>query len=345
MARVPSLAPLPLFEVQGSHEHVGSTLGAAWKARIVRAAKRASNSLWDDRGLNAARVGELFAPHLAVAQERVPHLVAELRARAVAAGVSFEIMSYLSAGGLPGQTAAGGCTSVGVKGPDGTFLVGHSEDMVDPVIDELVLLRQSVPEGDHGTASKFLSLCYVHTLPGCAAAVNDHGLAVLFDWLPDPEPGPGLTVDYVARALLDHATIDSALSFIESTPRHGGGNILLAQGERLVNIELTSKRMAVVDRSSLGVFAHTNHFMDPELATVAGAPQESSPPRLARAQRLARPGQTLEALQNLLSDAEGAPHSICRAETLAGFVADPVRKEVRVTWGEPAHSQWATHSL
>ncbi|HZI15802.1 MAG TPA: carcinine hydrolase/isopenicillin-N N-acyltransferase family protein, partial [Myxococcus sp.] len=123
------------------------------------------------------------------------------------------------------------------------------------------------------------------------------------------------------------------------------GNCLLAQGGRMVNVELTSTRMCVTEVSAAGCWVHTNHFLDPVLARAAGAPQADSVPRLARGRALARAGLDVEGVQRILADRQGFPDSISRERTVAGFVADTGSGEVRVCWGEPARGTWTAHRL
>ncbi|MCP3136178.1 C45 family autoproteolytic acyltransferase/hydolase [Pyxidicoccus xibeiensis] len=338
MARVAEGATLPVLRVTGGHEALGTAVGTAMRPHIQRAVHTALEGLARE-GLDAAALRERIAPALDAAERWTPGSLTELRAWARAADVPLEVLSYLSSAGLPPVSAAHGCTSVAVRGAHGGILVGHNEDSLVPVVDEVFLLDAMV------AGSRFLSLCYVYALPGCSASLNGHGLAVLMDYLPDPDARPGLPMDFVTRALLDVPSIDAALDFLAATPRGGSGNCVLVQGGRVVNVELTSTRMVVTDASREGAWVHTNHFLDPVLATAAGTPQADSLPRLASGKRLVQPGLALDGVQRILADRQGFPDSICRERTLAGFVADPTSGEVRVCWGEPAHGTWTSHWL
>lgn len=343
MARVQEGATLPVLRVTGGHEALGTAIGRAMRAPIQVAAHQARAQL-AAQGIDEAGLRARIAPALEAAERWTPEYLAELRAWAVAADVPLELLSYLSSAGLPPAPAARhGCTSLAVRGPGGSVLVGHTEDALAPVPQEVFLLDAEVT--DARRPGRFVSLCYVYALPGCSASLNGHGLAVLMDYLPDPDARPGLPTDFVTRALLDLPSIDAALDFLAATPRGGSGNCLLAQGERIVNVELTSTRMAVSEATAQGAWVHTNHFLDPELARAAGAPQEDSPPRLARGRALVRAGLDLEGVQRILADRQGAPDSICRERTVAGFVADPAAREVRACWGEPAWGTWTSHRL
>lgn len=338
MARVPEGATLPVLRVTGGHEELGAAVGRAFRPRIQASVEKAREEL-AAQGLREAALRERIAPALEAAARWTPDYLAELRAWASAADVPLELLSYLSSAGLPPVSAPHGCTSLAMRGPGGSVLVGHTEDSLVPVAEEVFLLDATV------AGSRLLSLCYVYALPGCSASLNGHGLAVLMDWLPDPDARPGLPMDFVTRALVDLPSIDAALDFLATTPRGGGGNCLLAQDSRMVNVELTSTRMAIHEATALGTWAHTNHFLDPVLAQAAGEPQADSLPRLARCRALARVGMTLGEVQGILSDRQGFPDSICRERTVAGFVADTGSGEVRVCWGEPSRGTWTAHRL
>ena len=341
MARVPAGASLPQLTLRGSHAQVGAGIGRALRRQIHVAVEAARADL-QQQGLDEAALGERMAPSLEAAGRHTPQLLEELRARADAAGVPFALMAYLSAGGLPPHV--GGCTSVAVRREGGGLLLGHTEDALLPTPDELFLLDAEVTQASP-FAGHLLALCYVHALPGCSAGLNAHGLAVLMDYLPDPDARAGLGMDFVARALLAQPSVEAALDFLARTPRGGSGNVLLAQGERVVNLELTSTRMARVEVGAAQGWAHANHFLDPVLAAAAGEPQADSLPRLSRARELAHPGLDAEGMKRLLSDRVGAPDSICRARTLGAFVAELPSGEVQVCWGEPEWGTWTRHRL
>lgn len=342
MARVPEGATLPVLRFEGEHEDLGAAVGTVFRERIQTSARRAEEEL-AAQGLHAAALRERLAPALEAAERFTPEYLAELRAWAEAAEVPLEVLSYLSSAGLPPVSSAQGCTSLAVRGPHGGMLVGHTEDSLLPVAEEVFLLDATVTGPQR--PGRFLSLCYVYALPGCSASLNGDGLAVLMDYLPDSDARPGLPMDFVTRALVDLPSIDAALDFLAATPRGGSGNCLLAQGGRLVNVELTSTRMAVTEATDEGAFVHANHFLDPVLARAAGEPQADSLPRLARGRALARAGLDLDGVRSILADRQGFPDSICRERTVAAFVADTASGEVRVCWGEPSHGTWTAHRL
>ena len=188
-----------------------------------------------------------------------------------------------------------------------------------------------------------MALNYAQTLPGCAAAVNEAGLIVLIDALPDPDRRVGAPRHMVSRALLDLPSIDVAVDHLQQTERGGGWNYLLVQGERIVDVEATATRLVVHEAGPSGAYAHANHYLDPVLAADSGDPRPNSITRLSRALELVTPGMDLAQMKALLSDKQHSPDSICRDRTVAAFVADTAARQVQVCWGEPDGATWTAY--
>src|SRR5436190_9012536 len=240
--------------------------------------------------------------------------------------------------------AADGCTSVVSQGERG-IVAGHTEDSFPEAADGLYLFDATIAERNPFTGaerSRFLALNYAQTLPGCAAAVNDRGLIVLIDALPDPERNVGVPRHFVSRALLDTEDIESAIDLLRTTNRGGGWNFVLVQGQRAVNVETTATRVSATEVTD-GRYAHTNHYVDQALSGDPGEPRPNSLARLTRALELVRPGLDVAAMKHLLSDRQGFPDSICRERTIGAFIADTAARRVAVCWGEPERGTWTEH--
>ncbi|HET7771682.1 MAG TPA: C45 family autoproteolytic acyltransferase/hydrolase, partial [Chloroflexota bacterium] len=193
--------------------------------------------------------------------------------------------------------------------------------------------------------SRFLALNYANTVPGCAAALNRHGLLVLIDALPDPDRRVGASRHVVSRALLDARSIEEAIGILRETERGGGWNYLLVQGDRFANAETTATRVAITTSDEDAAYAHANHYLNDEIAAEAGEPRANSVARLTRAQQLVRAGMSLDEMKGTLADREGFPDSICRERTIAALVADAAAKRIEVCWGEPEEATWTAYGL
>lgn len=351
-------------------------MGQFRAAQIKRSATSVEAALWE-ADVSRAALTEQIAPYVEATERIFPHYLRELRAMAEGAEVPFDILFRLNCyesrppgtppgslaglspvfstpvpqrrvevkdpGVLAGTPAADGCTSIVSRGA-GTVIVGHTEDSTPEAVDGIYLADATVEENGE-TVSRFFALNYANTLPGCAAAMNRHGLLVLIDALPDPDRHEGASRHVVSRALLDTESIEEAIGMLRETERGGGWNYLLVQGDRFANVETTATRVVVTSADEDGAYAHANHYLDDDIASDAEEPRANSVARLARARQLAAAGMTLAQMKQTLSDRDGFPDSICRDRTIAALVADAAARTVEVCWGEPENATWSAHGF
>lgn len=344
MAKSRSGANLPVLRVQGSPTEVGRAIGETFRARLAEVVESTREMIGTLTGVEAL-IRDKLGARMASARRYVPELHAQLAATAEAAGVSFELLAYLNAGGYRPEVpvgGTGGCTSIVSRGADGV-VVGHNEDAEPSGLEDLYLIDATV-QASGGRRSRFIGLNYVQTLPGVSATLNEHGLIVLSDALDDFEPGDGVPTDFLARALLEQETIDEAVAFLRGVPRGGACNLLLVQGRRIVNLEVASERLEVREVLEDG-FAHSNHYLAPTLACLAEEPRQHSVQRLTRARELVAPALRIEQMKRILADRQGHPDSLCRDRTIGAFIGHSARREVEVCWGEPDSGTWTVHAL
>ncbi|MDQ3700636.1 MAG: C45 family peptidase [Chloroflexota bacterium] len=364
--REPGLT-LPVVTVRGTHADLGRAMGEARAAQITRMAATALEAL-REQGTSEAELHEQVAPYVDAAGRVYPQLLVELQEMARAADVPFDVLFRLNCyesrpPGTPARPPAAtlaitakdpgvlplandpaavpaapndGCTSVASRSERGV-VVGHTEDSSPDAVEGLYLLDATV-----GAGPRFMCLNYAQTLPGCAAGVNEHGLVILIDALPDPDRRIGAPRHFVSRALLDLPTIDDVIDHLRHTERGGGWNYLVVQDRRIVNVEATATRLVTQEANPEGTLAHSNHYVDPTLAADAGDPRPNSVSRLARAMELVTTGMDVAQMKRLLSDRQGEPDSICRERTIGAFIADTAARRVSVCWGEPDEALWTT---
>lgn len=241
------------------------------------------------------------------------------------------------------DAAPGGCTSIASRSGPGV-VVGHTEDSSPANLDGIYLLDATVLSAGSKVANRFSALNYAMSLAGCAASVNGHGLMIMIDALPDPDRRHGVPRSCVSRVLLDQPSIDDAIELLHQMPRGGGWNYFMVQGHRIVNVETTATTVIVNDATTGGVYAHSNHYLSPEIAERAGDPRPNSITRLGRAQELVRPQMNVHDMTAVLSDRVGFPDSICRERTIAAWIGDTGARTVSVSWGEPDDATWITFS-
>jgi hypothetical protein len=348
-------AGIPIRVVRATAGEAGlfTTLGRTFRPQLRRVATATEAALAAD-GLDLARLRDQLAPYQGMVERHLPRHAEELRQLADAAGVPYPVLLYLNCGGFrpgPGPdhatsavppAPADHCTSVTSRG-DAGVLVGHNEDGTPAAIDELYLL--DVSRAGAGSATRFIALTYVHTLPGCSAAINEHGLIIAVDTLQHEVASIGVPCDFLTRALLEQPSIDDALELLQRLPSSGGCACLLAQGGRVVSVEIGGGRLAVLAQRPDGAHAHANHYLDPGLAQDAGPARAESLQRCARAQELVRAHMSREDLERLLGDHAGTPASVCRERTLGSFIADSATRRVEVCWGEPDVGAWTSHGF
>jgi hypothetical protein len=353
-------------------------MGERQRGPIGLAAERVLEAL-GEQGKGEAELRAQNEPYVEAAARIYPHLLVELEAMARAAGVPFDVLfrlncyearppeermaererraqraqpapveatpakdpAVLQVANDPAVASlpADGCTSVASRGQGGV-VVGHTEDSWAEALNGLYLLDATVEDPSLGSPSRFFALNYAQTLPGCSAGVNEHGLIVLIDALPDPDRRIGAPRHFVSRALLDQPGIAAAIEHLRQTERGGGWNYFLVQGERIVDVEATATRLVVHEAGPSGTYAHANHYLDPTLAHDAGDPRPNSVTRLSRALELVSPGMSPDQMKRLLADRQSFPDSICRDRTIGAFVADTAARRVEVCWGEPDGATW-----
>lgn len=369
MARAAFGAHIPVLRTTGTHISVGRALGAFRRRDIQRAVEIAHEVLATESA-SPAELHDQIAPFIELAHAHTPGALQEMEGLAVGADVSFETLFRLNCmesrpvgsaflwnrpereavAVLDPDTADTGSAQDGIPAPDACTsiasrydagcVVGHTEDSSPENLNGIYLLDATIMGTQSTIVSRYHALNYAMSIAGCAAAVNSHGLMILIDALPDPDRQRGVPRSCVSRVLLDQPSIEAAIDVLQTLPRGGGWNYFMVQGSRIVNVETTATTVVITDATETGAFAHTNHYLTPELAARAGEPRPNSTTRLTRAIELAHPGMSHAEMQETLSDQVGFPDSICRERTIATWVADTGRRRVSVCWGEPRDATW-----
>jgi isopenicillin-N N-acyltransferase-like protein len=209
---------------------------------------------------------------------------------------------------------------------------------------------------DDGTS--YLSVGPAGNLP--ITGVTSHGLCgganTLYSW----DLGVGVPNNLLLASLFTCRSLEDVRDRIAATPRARGSNHLLADAAgRIWDVETTATRLAWLDGGPC--FAHTNHYVTPELAPQDASTSEGTYKRRARAEELLAAG--LEAgedpgrlAQAVLCDHANAPLSICshwddddpdqdQSVTTASMVWEPGERRVHVAVGQPCEHAYATYAL
>jgi predicted choloylglycine hydrolase len=242
-----------------------------------------------------------------------------------------------------------GCTTWAAAGPataDGLPILVKNRDYN---LEHLPLQRVARAVPAHGYRYTFITSA---GSPGVfVGGINEAGLAVADTHVPSPDVGPGLPTYALSMHLLEeHSSVRSALAYLQSVPRLGRNNLLLADaGGDIALFEIGHTQFGIVEASK-GILINTNHYQ-----TAAMQPHfvDTDPPAL-RGNTLARYrtvqtalagayGQISPALAQQVQASHAGPlASICRhphaeakTSTIAALIFLPVQRQLLFCHGQP----------
>jgi hypothetical protein len=265
-----------VVRVTGRPDDIGFQLGAL--ARPVMAGYLAQSAAW--REVSRWRGHPYVRALRAAAEAQCPALVVELDGMAAGLGWSVDdVFLWNCRGELVHRTPDGCTTLAAVSGH--TRFIAHNEDG-DPYLRERCFIVDVQPAGKPG----FVSFYYPGSLPGHTFAANRAGLVQAIDNLRLREPAVGVPRMIVARAVLDAASLDEALTLLRTLPRAGGFHHMLgsAGDARLLSVEASARRCDVVAVTSLA--GHANHLVHAGSEADAQIVTASSRDRQARVDAL-----------------------------------------------------------
>lgn len=270
---------------------------------------------FERRGFDRARLEETLRPFVAVAEDVLPHEVEAIRGTAEGADVpfldlfvpnAFEELDPLMP--EPADAAAPAaierCTAFSVVAP-GVTLLGHDEQWLagDAGCSAVVVEIPSDPDG-----VAIVSPTVATWRPAVGMSSTGGAQAVMS--LTASDDGVGVPRVLVSRHALEASGREDALRRTSVAPRSGGYAYGYAfRGGDALTVETTATRAAILD----GPGGHTNHYLDPNLATIGDAPSAGSEGRLERLRALLdhhRP-DTPEAVMAILGDHGDGTQRIC----------------------------------
>jgi isopenicillin-N N-acyltransferase-like protein len=311
------------------------------------------------RGVSSQQLQELLTPYLASAEVKFPRFVATLKGMSAGATVPFlelfavnafeELEPLLQApegGRLFLERKEGSrhdrCSTLTVAGPGFTIL-GHNEQWLAGDLGNVAVVIDVPDDGSVPVASPTIACC----LP--AAGVNRHGVAQGIGSLTAADDRIGTPRVLVSRHSLEASNRDDAVRRAGTPSRAGGyGHVFAFPGGDALMVETTGTELALLP----GPGAHTNHYQDPNLASLGPDPSESSRVRLERLQELIaeRRPDTVEAVMDILRDHQSPPQAICLhpdpAEgdeadaVMFSMVADVEARRMWVAAGNPCQNEF-----
>jgi predicted choloylglycine hydrolase len=270
--------------------------------------------------------------------------------------------------------AIGGCSAMAVRGDrsaTGTPMIAKNFDYL-PLIQPLYTLRTSQPTN----AQRVLEFTAA-PLTGTIDGVNESGLAITYNYAfttdHTEKPAPPISV-VIAEALRDCSTVEQAAHLIDSTPRSGGGILMMADmtGD-IASLEVSNTRTCI-RRPAAGedVISHANCFrtdamqdvqlpMDTVYTDRAPTPlrgrtlHNSSNLRDARFAELLSGNQAIgvDDLNRIMGDHgeqnESDDYTLCVHgsywQTTASLQLLPANKQIRISYSTTCEADYAEFNL
>jgi predicted choloylglycine hydrolase len=261
--------------IRGSAFAVGQQLGAfgreAWHTKLTQTA------LWQT--VTAMKDSEQTQTMRSLVQSQYPLIWQELEGLAEGLGAPIdEVFAWNCRGDLVRSTSDG-CTTVAGKSDEGELIIAHNEDGFPQLRDDCAMVTITPDEG-----LAFTSFAYPGSICGHTFAVNEKGVVNTVNNIRALHRPCGMPRQILARAALNAATLDEAISTLTAVPRAGAFHHTLGQmgDSRLFSVEATGSGCSVTQLND--VFAHANHLVHPQLDAVEQVITDSSH---SRQQRLA----------------------------------------------------------
>ncbi|MEB6597017.1 C45 family peptidase [Klebsiella quasipneumoniae] len=245
--------------IRGSAYAVGQQLGAfgreAWHTKIRQTA------LWQT--VTALKTAEQTQRMRAAVQAQFPLIWQELEgmAEGLQAPVD-EVFAWNCRGDLVRSTSDG-CTTLAGRSPEGALIIAHNEDGFPQLREEYAIVSVTPEVG-----LAFTSFAYPGSLCGHTFAVNEKGIVNTVNNIRAVHRPDGMPRQIVARASLNAATLEEAVTLLSATPRAGAFHHTLGQmgDSRLFSVEAAGSGSSVLELSTTG--GHANHLIHPQLAAI-----------------------------------------------------------------------------
>jgi isopenicillin-N N-acyltransferase like protein len=364
-------APL-IIEASGSHREVGRQVGEAGRDLIAWGIDAYASRFEGLSGFGFTEAVERARPYLRAAEDYTPQALDQLRGMAEAAGVPFDHLFTLNCSEeftcqADRSWPAEHCTSFAVVS-DGRAVAGHNEDWYPEEIEAQTIRVVRVTGRWSGAA--YISAGPAYNLP--ITGVTAAGFSSAANTVYYRDERIGVPNNLLLTTVLGQPDLEHVKELLTLAPRARGSNHLLCDERgRVWDIETSGERWAMLDGSppppeaaasgATALFAHTNHYVSPELAPGDASGSEGSRLRRERATQLLLEGllsgdDLAELGERVLSDHGNAPFSICdhwedddpdpdQSVTTASMVWEPAEGRARIALGQPCESGYRTFAL
>ena len=261
------------IDIRGSAFAVGQALGAfgreAWHAKLTQTA------LW--KTVTAMKDAEQTRSMRSRVQSAYPLIWQELEGLAEGLDAPFdEVFAWNCRGDLVRSTSDG-CTTVAGSTAEGELIIAHNEDGFPQLRNDCAIVSITPDDG-----LAFTSFAYPGSICGHTFAVNEKGVVNTVNNIRALHRPDGMPRQILARAALNAASLDEAVTILTSSPRAGAFHHTLGQmgDSRLFSVEATGTGCSVTPLRD--VFAHANHLIHPQLDAVEQVITDSSRSRQQR---------------------------------------------------------------
>jgi hypothetical protein len=308
-----TMSLLEQFEVHGSYFEVGLAIGERFSEQIHRTLDTYPFFREQLLPYNGGPEGQVrYHDLLELNRLCYPDYVHELEGLAQGARRPFEELFLVNLRGEYREhlhELGRGCFDCALV-TDDTALIGHNEDGSPAFRDNLYLVQVQV-EGKTG----FTALSYPGFLFGNAFGFNREGICFSVDDVRPRGSKLGVGRHFIARSLLEAASLDDAIGRVTVHGRASGFGYTIGSihERRVVYVEVAPEVHQV--REIQGCYVHANHYL--ELADVAQSVDPSSWARVERANTILASGPPLDAagILSLLGDEANQEYPIYRTAT------------------------------
>lgn len=333
----------------------GAELGTRWRDQ-VRATLAEYDALFAGHGVSPATVQQLSKDSRELVAEHAPEILAEIDGVAAGAGIEpWQAMALNARTEILARASVitEECSTAVFLPADGSApRTVQTWDWYSQMAHETLVRSQPAPGdariamfGEFGQVAKI--------------GVSSRGLGVHFNILQHSSDGTriGVPVHVLTRMILDRAgTLEEALEIVDSVPLGASTVLTVVTAEPAAAcVELSPVGWAAIPATPGEPLLHTNHFLDPALAT-GEAPAttfSSTRDRLDFLEGRASAVEIREPLARVSALASEAPGSICvdpdprrapsdRPQTKATFTIDVERAELGFHPGHPRQVEAAT---
>jgi isopenicillin-N N-acyltransferase like protein len=361
-----------IIEASGTHREVGQQIGEAGRDLVAWGIDAYASRFEGLAGFGFSEAVERARGYLRVAEDYVPQAVDQLRGLAEGADVPFEQLFALNCSeeftcqadrNWPPEH----CTSFAVVAGE-RAVAGHNEDWYPEEI-EAQTIRIVRLTGKWSSAA-YISAGPAYDMP--LTGITAAGFSSAANTVYYRDERVGVPNNLLLATVLGQPDLEHVKDFLTRAPRARGSNHLLCDARgRVWDVETSGERWALLDGSppspeaaALGataLFAHTNHYVSPELSPGDASTSEGSRLRRERAKEIILGGleagdDLVEVGQRVLTDHANTPFDICdhwedddpdpdQSVTTASMVWEPAEGRAHIALGQPCESGYQAFEL